>query len=510
VNPSKEPVREKFRVPCASADFKFSLLLLLVVVAAFPAVAGSSPGEVGQLRVTDYDSLDGTLSLTFDPACESVDHHIEFGPLNNVGSFGYTGQDCDLGSSGSYDQFNPGPRSYFFLLVGDDGISVEGSYGTSSIASERVERPENLVDPVCAFTQTLIGRCDLPLLEMATFRPLSEAYGAPLQRHAVAVNELLTPGVGIRVNGDDDNGNGVPDRDESTVIGENDLIEVVLTVEPATPPPGQEYVLRRTSGSIRIWNDSSKQTEIVVDDETILAIDSGTQTVWVENHDSGVGDLEFLTRSVGDQITIAGTAIHFAPLTSIVIALGGEGQSAGDPPPQPANYGTFNVAIELYKLGYDVHMYDEDLVGPDGTGAVYDELESAISERGVTHLAIFGYSHGAGSTNDLARRLDDNRGALANFSIDYTAYVDAIDNTSDLDIATETELPPSTAHHINYYENPGCGFFALCGGPIAGAALNLNVTTTPWGNALTHFTIDDAPEVRSGIRDSLIQQVTPW
>ena len=46
----------------------------------------------------------------------------------------------------------------------------------------------------------------------------------------------------------------------------------------------------------------------------------------------------------------------------------------GDPPPQPDNNGIFNLAIELYKLGFDVHMYDEDLVGADGAthAGVYD------------------------------------------------------------------------------------------------------------------------------------------
>jgi hypothetical protein len=475
------------------------------------AAAEPTPGEAGQLLVTGYDSLDGSLVLSFDPACESPDHHIEFGPLADVGIYGYTGQDCDVGSTGVHGGFTPGPGSYFFVLVGDDGISIEGSYGTSSIAGVGAERIEDFLDPVCAFTQELLGRCDLPLLEMTAYRPQSEAYGLPLQRSAVPTDELLDPGVGIRINGDDDDGDGTPDRDDPDVVGENDLIEVVLTADPALPPTGQEYVLQRTSGTIRVWEDASKQTEVIlVGDESVLTLVAGTQTVWVENHDAGMADLVFLVRSVGDQATVASTGIRFQAFTSIVIALGGESQAADDPPTQPDNYGTFNLAIELYALGYDVHMYDEDLVDALGAGAVYDELVSAIGERGVTHLAIFGYSHGAGSTNDLARRLDDNRGAIGEFSIDFTAYVDAIDNRTDFDLATETQLPPTTAHHVSYYEHPGCASFVLCGGPISGADLNLNVTATAWGSGLTHFTIDDAPEVLNGVRDNLMQQVTPW
>ena len=110
---------------------------------------------------------------------------------------------------------------------------------------------------------------------------------------------------------------------------------------------------------------------------------------------------------------------------------------------------------------------------------------------------------------DLARRLDDNRGTIGTFLIDFTGYVDGIDNDSDIDVGTETALPPSTGYHANYYENPGCGLFALCGGPIAGADFDLNVNTTPWGASLGHFTVDDAPEVKDGLRDQLLERVLP-
>jgi hypothetical protein len=76
-------------------------------------------------------------------------------------------------------------------------------------------------------------------------------------------------------------------------------------------------------------------------------------------------------------------------------------------------------------------------------------------------------------------------------------------------VGTEEELPPSTAYHANYYQNPGCGFFSLCGGPIPGADFDLDVTTTPWGAGLGHFTIDDHPNVKTGVMDQLIQQVAP-
>jgi len=190
-----------------------------------------------------------------------------------------------------------------------------------------------------------------------------------------------------------------------------------------------------------------------------------------------------------------------------VVALGGEGMVPADPPLEPANHGTFQVALQLYDLGMDVHMYDEDVVVADGSGQAYDEVVRAIKEREVTSVAIFGYSHGGGSTNDLADLLDSNRADIGAFDITYTAYSDGIDNRSDIDIATESALPPSTLYHANYYENPGCGLFSLCGGPVAGADINLDVTSTPWGAGLDHFTVDDAPEVTEAILNQILSMV---
>jgi len=476
-----------------------------------PASAQTTPGEAHGLLVTGYDPQSGSLSIVWEPACDSLDHNIEFGPLESVSDYDYSGQDCGIGITGSYDQFDPGTGSFFFLVVGNDGVSTEGSYGLSSIGRELAERPEDLFDPQCVFVQDLSLRCDgpvVPLLGMTAYRPQSEGYGNPLQRVAVPAEFLFNPGVGVRVNGDDDDGNGTADRDETTVAGENDLIEVELMAAPATPPEGQEYVLRRSSGNIKAWTEPTKTSELFgAQDEVVLSLSSTTRTIWIENPEGGSATLELASRTIVDQVDVIAEQAWFYPFTSIVIALGGESQPADDPPAEPDNYGMFILAIELYQLGFDVHMYDEDVVSSSGAGAAYDEVVSAVAERGVTGVAIYGYSHGAGSTNDLSRRLDDNRGTIGTFSIDYTGYVDAIDNDSDFDIGTETELPPSTAYHVNYYENPGCGLFTLCGGPIAGADFDLNVNSTAWGADLDHFSIDDAPEVLDGLRDSLIEHV---
>ncbi|RLE24264.1 MAG: hypothetical protein DRJ50_04910 [Actinobacteria bacterium] len=475
------------------------------------AARAVTPGEARNVLVTGYDALSGDLSISYDPACSAADHQIEFGTLASVSTGTYSGQDCGIGSSGSYDNFDPGPDSYFFIVVGNDGVSIEGSYGLSLVGGSSAEREPDLLDPVCSFTQDLSERCDGPvdpLLELTAYRPQSEFYGLPIQRYAVPEGDELTPGAGVRVNGDDDDLNGVADAVDTSVPGENDLIEVTLVASPEVPPAGIEYRLERSNGNILAWSASTKETELFgAMDSVPLTFDSSPLTIWIEMPQAGEADLELLAWSTTEQAAVASDTVHFFPYTSVIIALGGESQVPDDPPLEPNNHGTFQIALELYRQGYDVHMYDEDVVSASGAGTAYNEVVSAVDERGVLGVAIYGYSHGGGSTNALARRLDDNRGSIGLFIIEFTGYMDGIDNDSDFDIGTETALPPSTQYHANYYENPGCGLFALCGGPIGGADFDLNVTSTAWGASLTHFTVDDAPEVTSGIRDQLTARV---
>jgi hypothetical protein len=134
-----------------------------------------------------------------------------------------------------------------------------------------------------------------------------------------------------------------------------------------------------------------------------------------------------------------GDRLHFYPFTSVVIVLGGEGQVPTDP--ADPNHGTFQVACALYRDGYDVHMYDEDVVDNTGAGEAFDEVLSAVNEREVTDIAIFGYSHGGGSTYDLAGRLLNQ----ADIGVDFTSYVDAVQNDSDTDVDQETRRPPGSA-----------------------------------------------------------------
>ena len=123
------------------------------------STATATPGESSSpsllpLLVTAHDPIAGTMTLSYDTACAVTDHTLEFGALANVSSYVYDGQECGLGTSGTYVWTYPAGDT-FFLIVGNDG-SVEGSYGTDAAG---VERPED-VGTTCPIPQQLADRCD--------------------------------------------------------------------------------------------------------------------------------------------------------------------------------------------------------------------------------------------------------------------------------------------------------------------------------------------------------------
>jgi hypothetical protein len=202
--------------------------------------------------------------------------------------------------------------------------------------------------------------------------------------------------------------------------------------------------------------------------------------------------------------TVFTDRLVFHPFTSIVIVLGGENQQPSDP--ANANHGTFQTAIDLYKLGYDIHMYDEDDVLEDGSGPVYNEIVSAIQDRGVTDVAAFGYSHGGGSLQELSVRLDDNRTVIGTFQLSYTAYIDAVDGSQSPNPFPEKNRPSGSLFHLNLYQQNSI---------LRGSALDdllpqdleINVTETAWGTDLDHFDIDDNGTVRAAVVQSLLPRI---
>ena len=334
--------------------------------------------------------------------------------------------------------------------------------------------------------------------ELTAYRARNGAGYAPFARTPVpdAVEKSPTLGPGIRINRDTDPG------------PEDDLIEIELDIAPANA----SFVLWRSTGDLEVWTTPNKtagtQLAFSAGLTQALPFASGATrlTLWVEWTGPGHGLVDLELRPAG--ASAAADALRFHSFQSITMALGGENQVPSNP--VDPNHGTFVAAIDLYGLGYDVHMYDEDNVSPNGSGAVYNEVVNAVQSRGVAQVVIFGYSHGGGSTYDLSERLDANRAAIGTFSIVYSSYVDGIENDSNFDLDMELRLPPGTAYHVNQYQHGTSADFFLDGGPVPGSnppPTGLDVETTVWGANATHYIVDDYDEVRDLIQTSLTPRV---
>lgn len=345
----------------------------------------------------------------------------------------------------------------------------------------------------------LTGAC--AFAGLTAYRPQHGAGYFPLAKTAVteADEENASTGPGIRINAPGD----------SDPSGEDDLIE--LFIENARPEVS--LVLRRTNSALRLWTTRTKLpgTEVAFTNDTTdaLVLTGGTTlTLWVEWAEvvHGVGDLRLEPLDGAYSLD----TLRFHTFQSIVMALGGEDQVPSVP--VDPNNGTAVVATALYGKGYDVHLYDEDNVSPNGSGIVLNEVVTAVGSRLVDEVSIFGYSHGGGSTYDLAERLDNDRPGIGLFEIEVTSYVDGVENDSDFDVSQERRRPPSTAYHANHYQVGTLGDFFLDGGPVPSSdppPSGLNVETTPWGAGATHFLVDDYVQVRSFIESNLVIRLTP-
>lgn len=107
------------------------------------------------------------------------------------------------------------------------------------------------------------------------------------------------PGRIIRLNDDDDNGNGTADKDESPVTSEDDLVQVDLSCLPSTGIIGGQLKLEISSGtSIRLWDTQTKDHEIV--SGQIYTVESLPPHIWVECVGMGASVLDLvLLKSVG-------------------------------------------------------------------------------------------------------------------------------------------------------------------------------------------------------------------
>jgi hypothetical protein len=84
------------------------------------------------------DASGSTIDLTWDVAtCTSSNHHVIYGDLASVASSTVTGASCSLGTSGIASWGGVPAADLWFVVVGDDGASTEGSWGKDSANAER-------------------------------------------------------------------------------------------------------------------------------------------------------------------------------------------------------------------------------------------------------------------------------------------------------------------------------------------------------------------------------------
>jgi hypothetical protein len=337
--------------------------------------------------------------------------------------------------------------------------------------------------------------------DLMAFRPVTPFID--YARYAVpeAVEADIALGAGIRINGDDDNRNGVPDRlDKSrSFLPDDDLVRVDIKSNATSNNVNW-------TGDLAVWTSASKTSPVGKGQ----SVSSG-QRIWVEYvgtaHSVGSNTSLTLTSSLGSDSST--DQIVFHTFKSNVIALGGAFQ---DP---IFLQGTFAIALDLYQQGYDVHLYRDSAVNKQGTGGdffqapAYDEVKNSILNRGVTNIAMVGMSYGGGAVHDLAAALDRDPGLKGH--LQYTAYIDAIEHYSFLP-KSEKRLPPGTKFHDNIYQKNDR---LLHGDAVPAANRNIDASNWIYSNSnallkgkLVHLTIDRDQVVRNTIAASLKNQMT--
>jgi hypothetical protein len=73
------------------------------------------------------------IQLTWDVStCSSTDHHVLYGALASVASATVTGAACNLGALASAAWTGVPGGNLWFVVVGDDDATTEGSWGTTT------------------------------------------------------------------------------------------------------------------------------------------------------------------------------------------------------------------------------------------------------------------------------------------------------------------------------------------------------------------------------------------
>jgi hypothetical protein len=78
-----------------------------------------------------------TIALSWNTGCGDVGYHAIYGPLSGVSTYSVTGGVCTLGTTGSASWSGVPAGNLWFLIAGNNGAGVEGSWGLNSQGLER-------------------------------------------------------------------------------------------------------------------------------------------------------------------------------------------------------------------------------------------------------------------------------------------------------------------------------------------------------------------------------------
>lgn len=317
-------------------------------------------------------------------------------------------------------------------------------------------------------------------VKMFAFRQQTRYFNAAI----VPDEQKISPGVGIRYNGDHNSEN---------------LIKVTLSVDPIQPPNNITYMLRRNNQDIKVWSDYDfKEPILESNNDAIITFTNNNKDVYVENVICGNSELELIAMQNNSVLNF--DKISFYTFNSMILVFGGWRQN-------PQNYddpdaGSFDIGYRLFLAGYNVYIYSETEVpwGQPGTGLAATDLVNAIKTRNISKVGICGYSYGGGSTYRLCEYLFNNSSNIGPFDVDFTAYIDAINSAPALIIA-EDRFPLGSSYHVNYYQTVDK---LLRGTYVTGADTNQMIQN------VDHTTIDDNIIVKSGIETYIKKKIKPW
>jgi hypothetical protein len=109
------------------------------VACAATGVRPVADGSFGTAMKGSRADLSGsTINVTWDvTTCSSADHHVIYGDLASVSSAAVTGASCDLGATGAASWTGVPAGTLWFVVVGDDNASTEGSWGLDGAGAQR-------------------------------------------------------------------------------------------------------------------------------------------------------------------------------------------------------------------------------------------------------------------------------------------------------------------------------------------------------------------------------------